>query len=179
MDPYEPRLEDIQCRCLSFSTSAKPTLCTYLESQGLDWDTAHLLASENDMKIQFASKNTISKVLAIPKPLPSSVLQSLSHGEAVAPDAADLIKTENKIVCGLGDEAKHIGSHDANLDPECHYVGIVVAGFMCLLIAYLVGDYAWTKYSAQREGNIKLEGDEKALTAAQGHVECTAPTDTS
>lgn len=142
----EHRLEDIQCRCLSFSTSAKPTLCTFLESHGLDWHTAYSLAHENDMKIEFASKTTISKVLAIPKPLPSSVLQSLSHGEVAPLSSTDLIKSQNKIVCGLGDEVKHMGSHDNNLDPECHYVGVVVAGFMLFLIAYMVGEYGWTRY---------------------------------
>ncbi|KAJ4373911.1 hypothetical protein N0V83_002650 [Neocucurbitaria cava] len=179
--PMEYRLEDIQCRCLSFSTSAKPTLCTYLESHGLDWDTAYSLASDNELKIQFASQSTISKVLDIRKPLPSSVLRTLSHGEAAPLDvSSSLLQSENKIVCGLGDEVKHMGSPDMDLSSECHYVGAVVAALMLFLIAYLVGEHIWTKYFRSQEGNIKLEGDEKTLTATLHHEDCVdAPTNFS
>ncbi|KAF1841473.1 uncharacterized protein K460DRAFT_358223 [Cucurbitaria berberidis CBS 394.84] len=164
--PMEHRLEDIQCRCLSFSTSAKPTLCTYLESHGLDWDTAYSLASDNNLQIQFASQDTISKVLEIRKPLPSSMLHVLSYGPAGPPDSTSLIQTEHKMVCGLGKEAKYMGRLDMDLGSEAHYVGVVVAAFMLFLCAYLLGEYAWTRYFGPRGGNIKLEGDEKALTAA-------------
>ncbi|KAL1796466.1 hypothetical protein ACET3X_005006 [Alternaria dauci] len=47
--------EDLECRCLAFSTSAAPTLCSYQELLVLDWDTAYSLATVNDLKIQFAS----------------------------------------------------------------------------------------------------------------------------
>ena len=60
-------------------------------------------------------------------------------------ESTNLIQSENKIVCGLGDEVKHMGSHDIDLASECHYVGVVVAAFMVFLITYLVGDYAWTR----------------------------------
>ncbi|KAB2099704.1 hypothetical protein AG0111_0g12067 [Alternaria gaisen] len=137
--PMDHRLEDIQCRCLSFSTNAKPTVCTYLESYGLDWDTAYSLVSDYDLKIQFVSQSTISKVLSIPKSLPRSMLQSLSNGAARPPNSTDLIKSENKIVCGLSDEVKRMGSDDSNLGSECHCVGIIVTAFMLFLILYLVG----------------------------------------
>lgn len=144
--PTEHRLEDIQCRCLSFSTSAKPTLCTYLESHGLDWTTAYSLASDNSLKIQFASQSTITKVLEMRRPLPRSVLHAIGNGAAVHLPATNLMHTENKIVCGFGDEATHTGSQDMDLAPESHYVGAILAAFMLFLLAYLVVDYAWTKY---------------------------------
>lgn len=59
--------------------------------------------------------------------------------------SSSLLQSENKIVCGLGDEVKHMGSRDMDLSSECHYVGAVVAAFMLFLIAYLVGEYIWTK----------------------------------
>lgn len=144
--PVDHRLEDIQCRSLSFSTNAKPTVCTYLESHGLDWNTAYSLASDYDLKIQFASQSTISKVLSIPKSLPRSMLQSLSNGAARPPNPTDLIKSQNKIVCGLGDGVKRMGSDDSNLGPEYHCVSVVVTAFMLFLILYLVGLYVWTRY---------------------------------
>jgi hypothetical protein len=137
----EYRLEDIQCRCLSFSTSAKPTLCTYLESHGIDWHTAYSLASDNDLKIRFASKTTISKVLSISKPLPSSVMQSLNEGETQPLESTALMQSENKIICGLGDEVKHMGDHDhlKGMEPELHYVGMAVGALMMLVIIYVAG----------------------------------------
>ncbi|KAF2856808.1 hypothetical protein T440DRAFT_382866 [Plenodomus tracheiphilus IPT5] len=192
IDTREPRLEDVQCRCLSFSTSAKPTLCTYLELHNLDWHTAYAFASDNDLKIQFASKATITKVLSIPKPLPSSVLMSIEGGEAqqaypYQPQAAqqqqqlgfeDSTASVNKIVCGLGDEVKHLGADVKFSEPELHYVGVVVASFMLFLIVWVVLEYLWTKYFS-RGGNIKLEGEEKSLSATYEHVDCSVPTDVS
>ncbi|RYN74753.1 hypothetical protein AA0119_g12658 [Alternaria tenuissima] len=163
--PVDHRLEDIQCRSLSFSTNAKPTVCTYLESHGLDWNTAYSLASDYDLKIQFASQSTISKVLSIPKSLPRSMLQSLSNGAARPPNPTDLIKSQNKIVCGLGDGVKRMGSDDSNLGPEYHCVSVVVTAFMLFLILYLVGLYVWTRRFGSQQGNIQLESDEKVLTS--------------
>jgi hypothetical protein len=77
--PTQHRLEDIQCRCLSFSPSSQPMLCNYLEPHVLDWQTASKLASESDLKIHFSSELTVTQVLSIPSPLPSSTLQSLSE----------------------------------------------------------------------------------------------------
>lgn len=145
----DPRLEDIQCRCLSITTSAKPTLCTYLESHALDWHVAYSLASDYDLKIQFASEETITKVLSISKPLPTSVLESLSNGAVLPLESTDLVQSENRIVCGLGDEVKHMGSYDSNSGPECHHAGVVVGGLMVGVIIYLVGQYAWTRYVSQ------------------------------
>ncbi len=186
--PMNHRVEDIQCRCLSFSTTAaKPTLCSYLDFRGLDWQSAYSLASEHNLKIQFTSQDTISKVLAIPKPLPSSVLASLGRGEALpAPSTARTTKTENKIVCGLGDEVKHIGNVHNDILPGDHYVGLIAAVLMLSIIFYVVGEYICRRYVTMQipifistnfprrcisrpKGNIQLEGDEKALMAQIEH----------
>ncbi|CAN9255018.1 unnamed protein product [Alternaria alternata] len=160
----QPRLEDLQCRCLTFSTSAAPTLCSYQELLTLDWDTAYSLATVNDLKIQFASKKAMTKVLALPKPVPTSILLSVHEGQVRPLDPAKKVQNENRIVCGFGDEVEHVGDHEKSLEVEVHYVGTVLGLFMLLLIIYLVGDYLWTRYIS-RVGSIKLEGDEKTLTA--------------
>jgi hypothetical protein len=144
--PMDHRLEDVQCRCLSISTDEKPTLCTHMESHAFDYHTASSLASDYDLRIQFASQDTVSKILSIRRPLPTSVLQRISEASVVSKEPADLLQKENKIVCGFGDEVKRIGSHDVSLEPECHYIGYGVATFMLLMLLYVVGEYVWTRY---------------------------------
>jgi hypothetical protein len=144
--PIDHRLEDIQCRCLSLSTNAKPTLCTHMESHAFDYHTASSLASDYDLEMQFASQDTITKILSIHRPLPSGVLQRISEGQVVSKDATDLLQQQNKIVCGFGDEVKRLGSHDVSLELECHYIGYGVAAFMLLVLVYVVGEYVWMRY---------------------------------
>jgi len=144
--PIDYRLEDIQCRCLSFTTDAKPTVCTYMGAHQLDWNTANSLASDYDLKINFASQSTITKVLSIHRPLPSSVLQSISEGEVMSVDSKDLMQKENKIVCGFGDEVRQMGDEDRSLEPECHFVGYVGAAFMALIVFYVLAEYVWSRY---------------------------------
>jgi hypothetical protein len=201
--PLDRRIEDIQCRCLSFAIDAKPTVCTYMGAHRLDWDTASSLASDYDLKINFASQSTIARVLAIRKPLPISVLQSISEGEAMLIEDEDLMQRENKIVCGFRDEVEQLGGRDVGLEePECHYVGYVVAAFMLLVACYVLAEYVWSRYvftapkvahainlhcSFFSQGSIKLDGDEKALMAEykasreaqEQHVEVAAPVDLS
>ncbi|CAA9965599.1 hypothetical protein CFE70_008684 [Pyrenophora teres f. teres 0-1] len=158
------RLEDLECRCLSFSTSAAPTLCTYQELVLLDWDTAYLLATNNDLKIQFASEAAVHQVLSIPRHLPTSVLRTVQEGEARPLDPSSRIQNENRIICGFGDEIERVGDDDRDSVPEIHYIGVVLGIFMLLLIVYLIAEYIWIRFVA-RTGSIKLEGDEKPLVA--------------
>jgi hypothetical protein len=181
-------LDDVQCRCLTFSTSAAPTHCVYQELLTLDWSAAHSLALANDLKIQFASEKTISKVLSIPKPLPATVLEAVQQGETLPLDPSKKVRSENRLICGFGNDLDQVESYGAGLKPEIHYVGTVLGLFMLLFIIYLVADYIWTVYvactpnptifhqtfvqannsanrHAARPQRIKLEGDEKALTA--------------
>ncbi|KAI8938137.1 hypothetical protein NX059_005803 [Plenodomus lindquistii] len=188
-DTREPRLEDIRCRCLSFSMSAKPTLCTYLESYNLDWHTAYAFASDNDLKIQFASQDTVTKVLSGSNPLPTSMLMSIRGDEAGAESEYEAQSQQqspmgleetsansvNKIVCGLGDEVNHLSVDLRFSEPELHYVGVVVACFMAFLVFWVVVEYLWTNYFT-RNGAIKLEGEEKPLSTTSEH---DAPTDFS
>ena len=144
--PTQNRLEDIQCRCLSFSATAKPTLCNYLEPHVLDWQTAYRLASESDLKIHFTSEHTGAQVLSIPRPLSSTVLQSFGEENTEALiDPTEMLQNENKIICGLSDTAKHTEHYEESIEQEPHYVGTVLGTFMLLLIIYVALEYIWTR----------------------------------
>jgi hypothetical protein len=190
--PLDHRLEDIQCRCLSFSTDAKPTPCTYMESQRMDWQTANSLATDYDIEIQFASDKTISNILSIHRPLPSSVLRAVNEAEIMPIHEDDLMQRKNKIVCGFGEEVQHLGSRDKTLEPECHFIGYVVAALMAIVALYVLAEYIWSRcvflqttlptlahqvfpsrFFAQ--GTIKLDGGEKALKAEYKAPPCTQP----
>lgn len=140
----EPHLEDIQCRCLTFRANERPTPCNFFESKGFGWRSAQILASQYDIKVQFASKSTISRVLAIPAPLPSDVLDTTSKVDALS-DSRDENISQNTIVCGFGKEVRHMTHHHLNIKPESRYVGQVVAWITLLIILYAAGECIWIK----------------------------------
>jgi hypothetical protein len=144
--PMDHRLEDIECRCVSYSTDAKPTLCTYMESYRLDIHTASSFAKDHDLKIHFASEDTIDKVLAIKRPLPSNVLQAIEECDVMPMKEEGLRQRENKIVCGFRNEVKHLGSQDRSMEPDCHFVSYFVAAFMAIIALYLLAEYVWSRY---------------------------------
>jgi hypothetical protein len=140
----EHRLEDIQCRCLTFRANERPTPCNFLESKDFGWRSAQILASQYDIKAQFSSKSTISKVLAISAPLPNDVLQAISSGDAqTAPKEVNI--SQNKIVCGFGKEVRRMTRHHRYQEPESHFVGQVIGWIMLLIALYVVGEYIWTR----------------------------------
>ncbi|KAF3046691.1 hypothetical protein E8E11_004164 [Didymella keratinophila] len=174
----EPHLEDIQCRCLTFRANERPTPCNFFESKGFGWRSAQILASQYDIKVQFASKNTISRVLAIPAPLPSEILDTTSKGDALS-ESSDENISQNKIVCGFGREVRHMTHHHLNVDPESRYVGQVIAWITLFIILYAAGEYVWIKYTSRRP--IKLKGEEKPIKARPSIVmsEKDSPSDFS
>jgi hypothetical protein len=87
----------------------------------------------------------MTKVLSIPKPLPSSVLKSLDEDGALPLDPTEMIPNENKIVCGLNDIPKLLVGHEDGAEPQLHYVGAVLGIFMMLLILFVIGEYIWTR----------------------------------
>jgi hypothetical protein len=173
------RLEDLQCRCVSFSTDAKPTLCTYMESYRLDMHTATSFARDHDLAIQFASPDTVDRVLRIRKPLPSYVLRMLEEDGC----EDEVRERENRIVCGFRDEVR--GLDGRGIGEEEHFVGWFVCAFVGIVGVYLAGEYLWSRYVSLQfpwrvggtcladkcfrffsHGNIKLDGDEKPLLAS-------------
>ncbi|KAF2632677.1 hypothetical protein BU25DRAFT_80198 [Macroventuria anomochaeta] len=163
MEHKEHHLEDIQCRCLTFRANERPTPCNFFESRGFDWRSAQILASQYDIKVQFASKSTISKVLSISAPLPSEVLQTTNTGDAQSA-SRDANISQNKIVCGFGKEVRRMSHHYRDYEPESHFVGQVIGWLMLFIALYVVGEYVWTRYSS-RSRPIKLKGEEKHLRA--------------
>ncbi|EMD89861.1 hypothetical protein COCC4DRAFT_126395 [Bipolaris maydis ATCC 48331] len=157
---------DLQCRCLTFSTSAAPTHCPYQELLTLDWDAAFSLATANDLKIQFASDTTIAEILAIPTPVDSAILDAIQQGKTLPLDPAQQVRSENRMICGFEDDVDRVERCDNGMSVEVHYVGTVVGLFMLFFVCYLVAEYLWTVCFARTRG-IRLEGEERALT-----VEC-------
>lgn len=140
----EYRLEDIQCRCLSFRSNERPTPCNFLESKGFGWRSAHTLASQYDIQVQLASKSSISRVLSIPTPLPNDLLQIVTLGDAqsaLSEMKADV--SQNKIVCGFVEEVRQL-SHCEEYEGTSHFAGQVIAWLMLLIIVYAAGEYIWT-----------------------------------
>lgn len=144
MEHRDHQLEDIQCRCLTFRADERPTPCKFFESTGFGWRSAQTIASQYDIKVQFASKSTISKVLAISAPLPSEVLQVTSTGDARSA-LREVGTSQNKIVCGLGKEVRHMTHHYENESSGGHFVGQVIAWLMLFIILYAAGEYIWTR----------------------------------
>jgi hypothetical protein len=145
---HNPRLEDLQCRCLSISTeSTKPTLCTYMEAiHHLDFYTASTFASEHNLKLHFASQDTVTKVLAVNRPLPTEVLESLSDVPEVE---LAWVQSEMRIVCGFDGEVERMGRIDDGADDveiESGLVGAVVAGCMGLVGVYMFVAWLWARY---------------------------------
>ncbi|KAJ8113627.1 hypothetical protein OPT61_g4282 [Boeremia exigua] len=155
----EHPLEDIQCRCLTFRVNELPTPCNFFESRGFGWRSAQTLASQYDIQVQFASKNTISKVLSISTPLPSDVLQATSAGDAQSA-LGEANSSENKIVCGFGQEVGDMSRDHRDLVSEDRFVGLVIAWLMFFIILYVAGEYVWTRFSS-RNRIIKLKGEER------------------
>ncbi|KAJ4992754.1 hypothetical protein SVAN01_01800 [Stagonosporopsis vannaccii] len=159
----EQHLEEIQCRCLTYRASEPPTPCNFFESKGFGWRSAQTIASQYDVKVQFASKSTIFKVLAISAPLPSEVLQATSIGDAQsAPREAS--SSRNKIVCGFGNEVRKMTQHLEDHRSEGHFIGQVIAWLMLFIVLYAAGEYIWTR-CLRRNRFIKLKGEEKPLKA--------------
>ncbi|KAI4955831.1 hypothetical protein J4E91_000038 [Alternaria rosae] len=161
-----PQLEDLQCRCLTFSTSRSPTPCSYQELLTLDWEAAFSLSITNALPIQFAGQTTMDTLLAIPKPLPLSLLQSMHEGGEVGPlDPSGGVMSENRVVCGFGGEVEGVSRRGSGgVEQEVHYVGTVLGLFMLGMIVWVAGEWVWMKFFS-RTGSIVLEGDEKALRA--------------
>jgi hypothetical protein len=141
----EYRLEDIQCRCLTFRSNERPTTCNFLESKGFGWRSAHTLASQYDIQVQLACKSSISKLLSISTPLPNDLLQIVTLGDAQSSSSEmEANASQNKIVCGFGKEVRQL-VHCQDYEGTSHFAGQVIAWLMLLIIIYAAGEYIWTK----------------------------------
>ncbi|KAF1913727.1 hypothetical protein BDU57DRAFT_320080 [Ampelomyces quisqualis] len=169
--PQDLRAEDLQCRCLSSTLSAKPTLCTSLSSHSFSWSHASSLAAEYDVPVLFAGWTTVARLEGIRRPLPDRLVESVRRGEVYDSRGVDdgVMQRVNSVVCGFGDEveqwgeAEREGGSSRDGKEELHFVGYVVAGIMLLIVVYMGAEWVWMRFCAQ--GSIKLEGDEKALRA--------------
>lgn len=139
--PVNP-LAKLRCHCITFSHPADPAACVLAGSQNLDWDNAHSLASSRNLRLEFASKATISKILALERPIPASELLHMETPES--------FESGSKVVCGLGDEVKRefLSGSSKQLDPRGgdFYVSKVVAVLLLIIILYAAGEDIWMRY---------------------------------
>jgi hypothetical protein len=112
----------------------------------LDFYTASTFASEHNLKLHFASQDTVTKVLAVNRPLPTEVLESLSDVPEVE---LAWVQSEMRIVCGFDGEVERMGRIDDgadNVEIESGLVGAVVAGCMGLVGVYMFVAWLWARY---------------------------------
>lgn len=140
----EVRIEDLQCRCLTYRAHEGPWPCHFLESKGFGWRSGQMLVSQYDMSVQFASKSTIAKVLSIPAPLPNDVLETTRTGDAQSA-SVDANMSQNKIVCGFGREVRHMTHQHRHDEPRTHLVGHAIAWLTLFMILYAAAEYVWTR----------------------------------
>jgi hypothetical protein len=123
-----------------------------MDSHKLDWHTASTFAAEHNLKLHFASQDTVSKILSINRPLPSSMLLSIGEGHALeAQESEWMVQSGNRIVCGFGDEVDDMsgGGENEGLEleaEEVHFVSHVLAGIMVWGIGYVLMAWAWKRY---------------------------------
>ena len=156
--PTRP-LSNLQCNCLTFSPLSDPTQCSIPNAQDIDWQGARALAAKRDLRIQFASESTITKILAVEEPLPTSVLLRMSDGEPVLPEEDGANDIQDLIICGIGNEVKRRflgeGDDDDNdndddvndiqpLESDA-YVGEIIALLLVLVLAYAAAESAWRR----------------------------------
>ncbi|KAF2790036.1 hypothetical protein K505DRAFT_208547, partial [Melanomma pulvis-pyrius CBS 109.77] len=157
----------IQCHCISFSPTAKPIACPLPESQNLDWNTARTLSLQHQVKIQFASQDTVSRVLDAATPLPTSVLLSMSNGLPLPLNTAGSLESVDKIVCGIDDEVRQRWMETSEREGgavDCFALQVIVS-LILLIVLYEAVEVSWTSKYFPKKAPIRLTGDEKLLTA--------------
>jgi hypothetical protein len=99
------------------------------------------------MKIQFATEDTVTRVLEVDAALPTSVLLSMGDEKPLPLNRAGSLESVEKIVCGIEDEVrqrwivekKMPGSESDWFAPK------VVVSLILLIILYEVVEKAWTR----------------------------------
>jgi hypothetical protein len=98
------------------------------------------------MKIQFATQDTITRVLEVATPLPTSVLLSMSNEKPLHLDHAGALESVQKIVCGVDDEVRQrwmemSGKEGSGSDL---FVLQIIVSLILLIVMYEVVEVAWT-----------------------------------
>ena len=153
-----PSLADLHCTCLHLSTQPSSP-CALPRSTPLAWPAAHALAVQHNMPLHFATRTTIARLLALPAPLPTSVLLVAGRG----PAAVALEGGRDEVVCGFGfGVGGRLGGGEGEAG-QAGYVGVVVAWLMLLVVVYLVGEWAVARLRLRGRRGVKLGGAEKRL----------------
>jgi hypothetical protein len=141
--PINP-LDNIRCHCITFYAHHLPAACTLLGAQNLDWNTAQKLASTHRLDIEFASQDTITRILEVDRPLPTSVLVSLRTTKETR-------HVGTKFICGMDDEVMTtmleapIEQANARVAEQEACISGVLAIIVLVVILYAVCEFAWTR----------------------------------
>jgi hypothetical protein len=98
------------------------------------------------MKIQFATQNTITRVLEVETPLPTTVLLSMSNEKPLLLDHAGARESVQKIVCGVNDEVQQrwLDMSESDGSGSDWFVLQVIVSLILLIVMYEVVEVAWT-----------------------------------
>jgi hypothetical protein len=141
--PVNP-LDNIRCHCITFYAHDLPAACTLLGAQNLDWNTAQKLASTHRLDIEFASQDTIARILEVDRPLPTSVLVSLRTTKETR-------HVGTKFICGMDDEVMTtileapIEQANARVAEQEACISGVLAIIVLGVILYAICEFAWTR----------------------------------
>jgi hypothetical protein len=152
-----PSLADIHCTCVSLSASSSSPCASLPHPRSpLTWPAAHALAVDHAIPLHFATRTTIEHVLAIPAPLPTSVLLVAGQGPSRALEGA-----RDEVVCGFAAGSGDDGEAAEGVDG---FVGMVVAWLMVLVAVYLLGEWVVRRLRlGGRARGVVLGGAEKRL----------------
>jgi hypothetical protein len=155
--PPPSSLSDLHCTCLHLS-ALPSSPCVSLPHIPLTWPAAYSLATEHNIPLHFATHTTIERILKMPSPLPTSVLQVAGRGPAVVA----LEGGRDEIVCGFGGRGE--GSRSEEGADQGGFVSQVVAWLMVLIAVYMLGEWVVAKLRERGLGRrIALGGGEKRL----------------
>ncbi|ORY11508.1 hypothetical protein BCR34DRAFT_324014 [Clohesyomyces aquaticus] len=176
----------LKCHCITFPTSTSSSPCQIAGSQNLDWHSARAFAASHDLQIQFANKDTVSKVLDSRHPLPTSLLLLAGQSDQnpyyplpnpnPGPVAGKQDSAESRVVCGVDDAVRKAWMKEGELDPKMCDISIlqVVLVLILLVVGFEALDTIWVSIRhifSKKAAPIRLSGSEKSLAAMPEETE--------
>jgi len=139
---------ELKCHCLIFKSTSGLSPCNPTSTAAFDWHTAQKFASDHNIRIQFFSSSTISQVLEVDRPLPSSMLMRMSDGGPIPLDDTWATDGVQKIICGFNDEVSRLW-HTESQEPvvSCAiwaWHGVLI--LLLLVVVYAAGEEIWRRY---------------------------------
>lgn len=133
----------IRCHCINLSTLVGPIACRFEGAKDIGWSDADSISKARDIKLVFASQDTVSKIRAVAQPLPTTVLLRL--------ETPNVLESGDRIICGLGDEVKRMFSGNStngefDIRAGVSRVEMVMVVVLLMAVLYVAGESIWTRY---------------------------------